>query len=52
MSKKMCKLVSDEFHIKKTKQFTKLVDEPSFVCKKCGRVANKKTHLCKPVSLD
>jgi hypothetical protein len=52
MSKEMCKLVKEEFHLKKTRQFTKLVGDPAFVCKKCGRVANKKTRLCKPVELD
>ena len=51
MSKHMCKLVKEEFHLKKTRQFTKLVDKPQFVCKKCGCVSNKKTHLCKPVEL-
>ncbi len=51
MAKRMCKLIKEDFHIKKTKQFTKLVDKPTFVCKKCGRVANKKTHLCKPAEL-
>jgi hypothetical protein len=51
MAKQMCKLVKEEFHLKKTKQFTKLVVNPQFVCKKCGRVSNKKTYLCKPVEL-
>lgn len=52
MSKHMCKLIKEEFHLKKTKQYKKLLDTPQFVCKKCGRVSNKKTLLCKPVGLD
>ena len=52
MSKEMCKLVKEEFHLKKTKQYAKIVANPQYVCKRCGRVANKKTRLCKPVELD
>jgi hypothetical protein len=52
MSKEMCKLVKNEFHTKKTRQFVKLVDKPKFFCKNCGRVAKKKANLCKPVDLD
>jgi hypothetical protein len=51
VARKMCKLVKDGFHSKKTKQFAKLVKEPKFVCKTCGRVANRKACLCKPVEL-
>ena len=52
MPKHMCKRVKEEFHLKKTRQFMKLVDKPQFVCKKCGRVSNKQTYLCKPIELD
>jgi len=31
--------------------YRELVLEPRFVCKDCGRVANKKTLLCKPLAL-
>ena len=52
MSKEMCKMVKDGFHIKKTKQFIKLVDKPKYFCKSCGRVAQKKGNLCKPAELN
>ena len=36
---------------KKFDKFITIVSDPKFVCKKCGRVANKKKLLHKPVSL-
>ena len=32
-------------------ELRKLVSAPQFLCTKCGRVANKKKLLCKPVKL-
>jgi hypothetical protein len=51
MAKRMCKLAKDNFHIKKPKQFAKLVKKPKFVCNKCGRVADSKDNLCKSTEL-
>ena len=33
------------------KKIASLVNAPRFICRACGRVANKKKNLCKPVSL-
>ena len=33
------------------KKIKPLVNEPKFICKSCGRVANKKENLCQPVPL-
>ena len=48
MAKKICKLVKDGMQTKKPEEFAKLVKKGEFFCKKCGHVANKKNHLCKP----
>ena len=34
------------------KRIKKLVNKPKFICKSCGRVANKKTNLCQPKPLN
>ena len=33
------------------KGIKRLVNAPKFICKACGRVANKRVNLCKPVAL-
>ena len=35
----------------KAKNILKVVEEPKFYCKECGRVANKKKWLCIPKKL-
>lgn len=37
---------------KKLKQLRKIVRDPQFACRKCGRVANDKDYLCKPLALE
>jgi hypothetical protein len=49
MSKELCKLKkqlnSD------LRQYALLVNQPRFVCKKCGRAANNKKNVCSPIKL-
>ena len=33
------------------KKIAPLVNKPRFICKSCGRVANAKKNLCRPVAL-
>ncbi len=49
-SKRLCKWKEEDI----VKQFDKLksiVKNPTFACKKCGRVADKKKWLHKPIEL-
>lgn len=48
MGKKMCKLVKDDYLEDNLKEYIKLVKDPKFVCKKCGRAAKKEEMLCSP----
>ena len=48
--KRMCKWKPEAIQ-KNLKAFKAMVDSPQFVCKKCGRVANTKKSLHKPVGL-
>jgi hypothetical protein len=46
MAKSLCdmeKLLKKDFDA-----YTVLVNQPRFVCTKCGRAANKKKSLCEP----
>jgi len=48
--KRLCKW-KPEAIMDDLKIFKGMVDSAQFVCKKCGRVANKKRNLHKPVAL-
>jgi hypothetical protein len=49
-NKPLCKW--DKVEIKENlKELKKLVSEPRFICRKCGRAAKKDDHLCKPEEL-
>ena len=49
-TEKMCSLTCCACSID-LKAIKPLVNAPKFICQACGRVANKKTNLCKPVLL-
>lgn len=53
MAKKrtLCKHWKDDKVLKKLNKFRKIVEEPTLVCRRCARVANAETYLCKPVPL-
>jgi hypothetical protein len=48
--KHLCKWDKDEIKDDLDK-LRKLVDEPRFICRKCGRAAKDSDYLCKPVKL-
>jgi hypothetical protein len=48
MSKTMCKLVKKEIQMDDPEGYLDYVLPPRFLCKKCGRIANKKDCVCKP----
>ena len=49
--KRMCKLERKQIE----KQFDAVLEtvrDPAYICRKCAHVANRKTPLCKPKSLN
>jgi len=45
--KRLCKWKEDDIN-EKIDEFVDIIKKPKFLCKKCGRVANKKKWLHKP----
>ena len=45
--KTLCDLDKKEIE-KKLNEILKIVMNPSFICRKCARVAQQKEYLCKP----
>ena len=50
-AKRLCKWKEEDI-AEKFDKFSDIVRNPKFVCKKCGRVADKKNWLHKPVALN
>ncbi len=48
MSKKLCKLVKEEYLEDHMDDYLEIIKKPKYVCKKCGRVADSEDRLCKP----
>ena len=50
-SNKLCMLTKPKhkFDVEKIKR---LVNNPKYICKCCGRVANDKEHLCSPTKIE
>jgi len=49
-NKPLCKWDKDDIK-DNLKELKKLVAEPRFICRKCGRAARKEDNLCKPEEL-
>ena len=50
-TEEICKWKREDY-TKRLDELRQLVADPQYVCTKCGRVANKKKLLCKPVKLE
>ena len=50
MPKELCKL-QKSLLTKKIEHYMKLVAQPTHVCRKCGRAANDKQLVCKPIRI-
>lgn len=48
---KLCSLIKKGLIQEDKKRFKELVQNPHFFCKKCGRVAVQRKHLCKASDL-
>ena len=47
----LCYLNNVGFHITNPTEYRSIVRNAAYICKLCGRVAAKKSNLCKPVKL-
>lgn len=47
----LCKLVKKDHLEKHFAEYEELVVNPEYICRKCGRAANDKKSLCKPVPI-
>lgn len=49
---RLCKLVKKDYLKKHLTEYKELVENPIYICRKCGRVANNISFLCKPVAFE
>ncbi|WP_170253814.1 hypothetical protein [Acetobacterium paludosum] len=52
MAKTLCKRVKEDYLKENLKEYITMVKEPKYICKKCGRVAEKEEMLCKPKKME
>ncbi|MBZ4672743.1 MAG: hypothetical protein JG762_973 [Deferribacteraceae bacterium] len=45
--KTLCAIFKKDMSKKELEDYAKIVIEGNYICKKCGRVANKEDYLCK-----
>lgn len=47
----LCYLANDGYQCQDTKEYRKLVKDPRYVCRICGRAAHDRKNLCRPEPL-
>lgn len=47
----LCYLGSDGYQCQDTKEYRKLVKDPRYICRVCGRAAHDRKNLCRPAPL-
>jgi len=47
----LCYITSQGFHLSDIHEYEILVNEPRFLCCRCGRIANSGRNLCMPTEL-
>ena len=50
-NKSLCKLVKEKWLKQNLDEYIGLVSKPKYICKNCGRAANRKKNLCDSVKI-
>jgi hypothetical protein len=50
-AKHLCYLVNIGYHKSNANDFKKMVKQGRYICKRCGRVSNRKMNLCNAAKL-
>jgi hypothetical protein len=50
-NKHMCYLANLGIQVRKPKSYVKLVGQPKYLCRSCGRVAENAKNLCFPAEM-